>query len=101
MSDDEFEKLDAEIRRLLLGRRRIPRDLAARRASCRGCDRPDAEFYMLKRELWLRAVPSGRGCLCLACLATRLGRPLVPDDFGTPLIDALTGKAVTVENSAG
>jgi len=37
---------------------------------------------MLKRDLWLQAVPSGRGRLCLACLAKRLGRPVVAEDFG-------------------
>jgi hypothetical protein len=82
MSDEEFEKLDAQARRVLRSGRRIPSRLGRRLTSCRDCDRPDPEFYMLKRDLWLQAVPSGRGCLCLACLAKRLGRPPVAEDFG-------------------
>jgi hypothetical protein len=84
MTDAEFEELDAKARRFLQRGRRIPFDLAGRLAVCRDCDRDDPEFYMLKRELWLKAVPSGRGVLCLACLEKRLGRPLVAEDFGTP-----------------
>jgi hypothetical protein len=87
VTDEEFEKLDAEFLRLLRGRRRIPPDLVAQLVSCRDCDRPDPEFYMLKRDLWLQAVPTGRGCLCLACLKRRLGRPLVAEDFGEMPID--------------
>ena len=63
MTDHEFEKLDAEFQRRLRGRRKIPPEMTARLVSCRDCDRPDPEFYMVKRELWLQAVPSGRGCL--------------------------------------
>jgi hypothetical protein len=92
MSDDKFEKLDAEFRRLLRGHRKIPPDLTARLPSCRDCDRPDPGFYVLKRELWLQAVPSGRGCLCLACLASR--RPLVRDDFSDLPVNAATGRWV-------
>jgi hypothetical protein len=81
MTDAEFEKLDAEFQRLLRSRRRTPPDMLRSLASCRDCDRPDPEFYMLKRSLWLAAVPTGRGCLCLACLAKRLGRSLRCEDF--------------------
>jgi hypothetical protein len=81
MTDEEFEKLNAEARRVLRSGRRIPSKLSRRLANCRDCDRSDPEFYMLKRNLWLQAVPSGRGCLCLACLAKRLGRPLGAEDF--------------------
>ena len=81
MTDAEFEKLDAQLRRILAHKGRPPRRLLARLVSCRDCDRPDPESYMLPRELWLKAVPSGRGCLCLACLAKRLGRPLTVEDF--------------------
>ena len=81
MTDHEFEKLDAEFQRRLRGRRKIPPEMTARLVSCRDCDRPDPEFYMVKRELWLQAVPSGRGCLCIACLSRRLKRPLTADDF--------------------
>jgi hypothetical protein len=66
MQDAEFEKLDADFQRLLRSRRRIPPDLLHSLASCRDCDRHDPEFYTLKRSLWLTAVPTGRGCLCLA-----------------------------------
>lgn len=54
--------------------------LRARRAACR-CKRPDPEFYMLRRDLWLQAVPDGAGYLCLSCLENRLGRPMVAADF--------------------
>jgi hypothetical protein len=86
MTDAEFEKLDAEFKRVLRSRRQRDRrlELARRLAVCRDCDRDDPESYMLKRYLWLKAVPSGRGLLCLACLEKRLGRPLVAEDFGQP-----------------
>ena len=82
MTDEEFERLDAEVRRVLWSGLRIPSRLSRHLTGCRDCDRRDPEFYMLERDLWLQAVPSGRGCLCLACLAKRLGRPLVAEDFG-------------------
>jgi hypothetical protein len=82
MTDEEYEKLYAEARRILHSGRNLPRKLAARLVSCRDCDREDPEWYMLTNELWRKAVPTGRGCLCLGCLAKRLGRPLVADDFG-------------------
>jgi len=81
MTDAEFEKLDAQAGRYLQRGRRIPFELAGRLAACRDCDRPDAQVYWLKNHLWRKAVPSRRGCLCLACLAKRLGRPL---DVDTP-----------------
>jgi len=76
MTDVEFEKLDAQARRYLQRGHRIPYKLAGRLVRCRDCDRLDPEFYMLDRDLWLRAVSTGRGCLCLACLSKRLGRPI-------------------------
>ena len=93
MTDPEFEQLDAEFQRLLRSRRKIPSGLLRRMASCRDCDRTDPEFYMVKRDLWLKVVPSGRGCLCLGCFAKRLGRPLAPDDFSDPPISR-QGEAV-------
>jgi len=84
MTDAEFETLDAELQRLLRSRRRIPPDLLRRLAACRDCDWQDPQSYMLKRSLWLQAVPTGRGCLCLTCLAKRLDRPLAPADFADP-----------------
>jgi hypothetical protein len=62
---------------------------------CRDCDRDDPEFYMLKRDLRLQAVPTGRGCLCL-CLAKRLGRPLVAEDFGDPPVEKRSGRPVAL-----
>jgi hypothetical protein len=84
MTDAEFEELDAEAMRFLRRGGRIPFDLAGRLARCRDCDRENPESYMLTRDLWRKAVPSGRGRLCLACLTKRLGRPLADEDFGQP-----------------
>lgn len=94
MTDAEFEELADEARRILALGRRLPRELTARLAACRDCDRTHPESYMIKRELWLAAVPTGRGCLCLACLTKRLGRPLAAEDFGDPPIDPVSGEAV-------
>jgi hypothetical protein len=87
MTDAEFEKLDAKAWRYLERGRRISFKLAGRLVACRDCGRADPENYMLKRDLWLKAVPSGRGCLCVACLAKRLerlGHRLILEDFGDP-----------------
>jgi hypothetical protein len=94
MTDEEFETLDREFRRLLHANRKIPPDLLARLAGCRDCDRPDPESYMVSNGLWRAAVPSGRGRLCLACLTRRLGRHLHPADFGSMPIDPITGEPV-------
>jgi hypothetical protein len=67
----------------------------------------DAEVYMVKRGIWIKA-GMGRdhgwcGCLCIGCLEDRLGRKLEPKDFvpdhpfnrmpGTPrLLDRRTSK---------
>jgi hypothetical protein len=81
VTDEEFERLDAKARRFLRRGRRIPSALGRLLARCRDCDCENREFYMIAKSLWLQSVPSGRGCLCLACLAKRLGRPLVAADF--------------------
>jgi hypothetical protein len=81
MTDAEFEALDAEARRFLRRGRPIPWSIARTLATCRDCDTYPTEHYMLPRKLWLSVVPGGRGRLCLACLAKRLGRPLVEADF--------------------
>jgi hypothetical protein len=81
MTDEEFEKLDAELARLVRRRQRIPSSLTRALASCRDCDCYPTEHYMLPRTLWLSVVPSGRGRLCLTCLEKRLGRPLATTDF--------------------
>lgn len=39
------------------------------------------EFYFLKTELWLQAVGSTNGMLCIECLEKRIGRQLEPGDF--------------------
>ena len=38
-------------------------------------------FYTVHEELWQRATPDKAHFLCLDCLETRLGRPLVEADF--------------------
>jgi hypothetical protein len=81
MTDAQFEKLDAQARRYWDRGRGIPFKLTGRLTSCRDCDSADPEVYWLRNDLWLRAVPTRRGNLCLACLARRLGRPLVAEDF--------------------
>lgn len=56
---------------------------------CSDCDVPTAPFevYMVTDEVWAAAGGSG-DYLCIGCLEERLGRPLVPDDFGAiPLND--------------
>ncbi|PYJ23157.1 MAG: hypothetical protein DME99_03655 [Verrucomicrobia bacterium] len=101
MTDAEFEKLDAKARRFLQRGRNIPFKLSGRLVECRDCGRAHPEYYMLKRNLWLQAVPTGRGCLCLECLAKRLGRPLVAEDFGDPPCDWLTGQPVKLAKRFG
>ena len=100
MTDGEFEQLNAKLQRLLRGRRKIQADLLARLASCKDCERSDPEFYMLPRKLGLQAVPSGRGCFCLACLSKRLGGPLAFDDFSQPPVTR-GGDAVKVPRGGG
>jgi hypothetical protein len=39
------------------------------------------EEIMLVDEVWLAAVPTERGMLCIGCLEKRLGRKLRRDDF--------------------
>jgi hypothetical protein len=73
MTDDEFEALNAELLAWLQkpGSRRTRRidELLRRRDSCRDCDRPDPEFYMVANELWASVglKPNGGGQLCLDC----------------------------------
>ena len=102
MTDEEFQRLDAEFQRLLKGKRRGTaryRAVVAALARCRDCDRVDPEWYMLERDLWLRVVPGGRGCLCLKCLARRLGRPFVAEDFGDLPLDSETGEAIKLPSA--
>jgi hypothetical protein len=39
------------------------------------------EYYMVRDEVWLRAMPGKLGMLCVECLEGCLGRKLRPDDF--------------------
>jgi hypothetical protein len=39
------------------------------------------EEYMVQHDVWLAAVPSGAGRLCVGCLESRLGRKLTRADF--------------------
>jgi len=39
------------------------------------------EDYMVLDELWLEAVPTETGMLCVGCLEKRLGRKLRREDF--------------------
>jgi hypothetical protein len=89
MTDEEFESFQ---HRLQAGRR-ISGAILARVAACRDCDRANPESYVPRRDLWLQAVPSGRGRLCFACLARRLGRPLIAEDFGDMPFDTRTKDA--------
>lgn len=53
---------------------------------CMDCEKSEREFdeyYMVKDEIWERAVfpYERRGLLCIGCLEERLGRQLRPEDF--------------------
>lgn len=69
------------------GHRGVGRVIAAFRRSawscldCGGSTRIAGEYYMVRPEVWAEAMPSGKGMLCLGCLAQRLGRLLRQDDF--------------------
>lgn len=41
------------------------------------------DYYMLRNKIWRQIVPREQrhGMLCLACMASRLGRLLLPSDF--------------------
>jgi len=41
------------------------------------------EHYFIKTEIWLSAVNSIKGMLCIGCLENRLGRVLKAEDFTT------------------
>ncbi len=46
-------------------------------------DQPDrAEWYIVNRDVWeASGIATDGGCLCLACLEKRIGRPLTGHDF--------------------
>lgn len=39
------------------------------------------EFYFVQTNLWLQAVGSINGMLCIGCLEKRIGRQLIKHDF--------------------
>lgn len=39
------------------------------------------EYYMVQDTVWLEAISSHKGLLCVGCLESRLGRKLVGRDF--------------------
>lgn len=45
------------------------------------------EFYFVRTVLWMIAVGSKEGMLCVGCLETRLGRELCRADFTTAYIN--------------
>ena len=83
---------DAELRRLAWRaekRGRVPRSrrylaLRDRLNSCRYCgSKPIITPGLIKLEVWMKAVPSGYGGLCRACLQKRLARRLIRQDWAT------------------
>lgn len=48
------------------------------------------EFYFVHTELWLSAVGSKDGMLCIGCLEARLGRMLDSHDFTDCMINKLS-----------
>lgn len=44
--------------------------------------------YMVQATTWAQASKTYRGHLCLACLETRIGRPLTIEDFAPVIINA-------------
>ena len=49
---------------------------------CPDCDRPDVIFCMVHDEVWTEAgLADDAGWRCPPCLAKRLRRPLMSDDF--------------------
>lgn len=55
------------------------------------------EHYFVRTEVWLNAVGSTVGMLCVGCLESRLCRSLVPSDFtgahiNNPKTNAMTDR---------
>lgn len=60
--------------------------------SCLGCGVDTAkigELYAVHDAVWLSAMPSKEGMLCVRCLEQRLGRKLCADDFRNAVINDL------------
>jgi hypothetical protein len=47
------------------------------------------EHYFVHTTLWLSAVGSKTGMLCIGCLERRIGRKLTPEDFTAAYINHL------------
>lgn len=47
-----------------------------------------SEHYFVNLDLWLSAVGSKNGMLCIRCLEKRIGRELTPDDFTNASINS-------------
>lgn len=63
---------------------------------CEDCKKdtnvPGGDYYMVTNTLWAE-YGAGRGFLCLDCLQTRVGRPLVREDFPQWIpLNVFTGK---------
>lgn len=59
---------------------------------CEGCGNDTGklkEFYFVHTDLWLRAMPTVNGMLCIGCLEDRLGRKLLAADFTDASINSL------------
>jgi hypothetical protein len=99
MTDDELKKLWDEVmpyvrrdwQTIQAGRRlrhsSVPAKLQAKiPQGCNACERPRAEWYMMRHDLWRIVNPVVHGHLCMKCLKeraiARLGRPLRRSDFG-------------------
>lgn len=55
-----------------------------RRFICLDCGKDTGrmhEHYFIHTWLWIRAVPTGDGMLCVGCLEARIGRRLTGIDF--------------------
>ncbi len=50
------------------------------------------DYYMVTKDLWLKAHPQDVGMLCMSCLESRIGRPLVAGDFTPYPINAMNEK---------
>lgn len=48
---------------------------------CMDCEEPNHDDYMVDDDVWLAAVPDGKGKLHAKCLEMRLGRELTLTDF--------------------
>jgi len=49
--------------------------------TCDDCGKRPVEYYMVENTVWLEAVGSHNGMLCLDCLSVHLGRSLTKEDF--------------------